>query len=424
MEWKSRRRDVPERLEPSLSSGASAEEEGLDRFIILCKNNICYLCEDTVRKVKITLLRKQNLIGMPSNKNAVIRYMYLDEMLSDRHHYYTRTELFEKCNERLRRDGYPEVSKRTIELDLIDLEFSPFFMEIDQSIIVDGKHIIRYKDQTQSIFSKQISDDEKHLLSEALSTLGQFSGLNNFEWLEDLQDKLSDPNSFGGNSSVANETRKKVISFSCNPYLKNQNLLGGLFSAISNKVVVSVVYKKFDVDTPSTFIVYPYLLKQYNDRWYLICNSVGDEHFPYRADFVMNLPLDRIESYEPLYELPYKECPLDLNERFDDIVGVTYYENRQLERILFAISSQSANYIRTKPIHPSQTELPSEKQDEMHSLYPALNNHVFFTLECIPNYELQSLLYGYGKKLVVLTPEWLREEIRKEAQQQLENYSI
>ena len=34
MKWKSRRRDVPERLEPSLSDGASAEEEGLDRFVV------------------------------------------------------------------------------------------------------------------------------------------------------------------------------------------------------------------------------------------------------------------------------------------------------------------------------------------------------------------------------------------------------
>ena len=33
MEWKSRRRDVPERLEPSLSDGALAEEEGLDRLV-------------------------------------------------------------------------------------------------------------------------------------------------------------------------------------------------------------------------------------------------------------------------------------------------------------------------------------------------------------------------------------------------------
>ena len=35
MKWKSRRRDVPKRLEPSLSSGALAEEEGLDRFEII-----------------------------------------------------------------------------------------------------------------------------------------------------------------------------------------------------------------------------------------------------------------------------------------------------------------------------------------------------------------------------------------------------
>ena len=32
MKWKSRRRDVPELLEPSLSDAALAEEEGLDRF--------------------------------------------------------------------------------------------------------------------------------------------------------------------------------------------------------------------------------------------------------------------------------------------------------------------------------------------------------------------------------------------------------
>ena len=35
MKWKSRRRDVPKRLEPSLSDGAPAEEEGLDLLILL-----------------------------------------------------------------------------------------------------------------------------------------------------------------------------------------------------------------------------------------------------------------------------------------------------------------------------------------------------------------------------------------------------
>lgn len=361
---------------------------------------------------------------MPSNKNAVIRYMYLDDMLSDRHHYFTRTDLYERCNERLRRDGYPEVSKRTIEIDLVDLERPPFNMEIDQSTVVDGRHIIRYKDQTQSIFSKQISDDEKRLLAEVLNTLGQFSGLNNFDWLEDLQAKLSDHTSFGGGNGITEMKQRKVISFSSNPYLRNQNLLGGLFSAISNKVVVSVVYKKFDADAPTSFVVYPYLLKQYNDRWYLVCNSVGDKRFPYREDFVMNLPLDRIESFAPVYDVKYKDCQIDLDERFEDIVGVTYYENKPVERILFAVSWQSVNYIRTKPLHSSQAELTADDQEKMRAKYPEMTDRTFFTLDCIPNYELHTLLYSFGKRLVVLSPEWLREDIRKEAMRQLENYSI
>ena len=35
IKWKSRRGDVPKRLEPSLSYAASVEKEGLDRFIII-----------------------------------------------------------------------------------------------------------------------------------------------------------------------------------------------------------------------------------------------------------------------------------------------------------------------------------------------------------------------------------------------------
>lgn len=35
MKWKSRRREVPQWLEPSLSDGALAEEEGLDRIVCI-----------------------------------------------------------------------------------------------------------------------------------------------------------------------------------------------------------------------------------------------------------------------------------------------------------------------------------------------------------------------------------------------------
>ncbi len=356
---------------------------------------------------------------MPSNKNAIIRYKYLDEMLSDWNHYYTRADLCEKCNEMLRRDGYSEVSKRTIELDIVDLSMSPFYMDIE-SLVINGKRIVRYKDPTRSVFSKKISDDEKHLLAEVLNTLGQFSGLDNFGWLEGLRTMLSEEKSSVGEDA---DDSRKIISFSSNPYLKNQNLLGGLFTAISNKIVVSVNYRKFKAGAPSTFIVYPYLLKQYNDRWHLICGSSKGRWYQRDSDFIMNLPLDRIESYTLRKDIPYKECPVNLEDRFDDIVGVTYYEDRKLERILFAISNRSVDYIRTKPLHPSQTELTAEEQSEMHKRYPRLERFVFFTIDCIQNYELVSLLHGFGRNLVVLSPEHLKAEIKEELISQLSNYT-
>ena len=83
---------------------------------------------------------------MPSNKNAVIRYMYLDQMLSDRYNKYTCEDLLFKVNERLEFAGYPTIGgdksdydryirsgKRVIQLDLQALQDSPFNMEIDSS---------------------------------------------------------------------------------------------------------------------------------------------------------------------------------------------------------------------------------------------------------------------------------------------------
>lgn len=210
---------------------------------------------------------------MPANKNAVVRYIILDRMLSDQHHYYTRTQLLNAVNDYLKGvDEALQVSKRTIEMDLRDME-DIFQIDLDESKVINGKKAIRYADQTRSIFSKPLSDDEKMLLKEVLSTLGQFSGLDNFVWLDDLKTKLGDQLSFGGSEldAVNGAPQRKVISFSSNEFLQNKEYLGWFFSAITNKKVVSITYRKFDAENAQVIIAYPYMLKQYRDRWYLLC---------------------------------------------------------------------------------------------------------------------------------------------------------
>ena len=128
---------------------------------------------------------------MPNTKNALIRYYYLDRLLSDRHHYYDRNMLTQKVNQMLFNDGYKEVTKRRIELDINDLKSAPFNAPIFE-FKYEGKRIVRYDEPSFSLFKKEMTDEEKELLREVLNTIGQFDGLDNFKWLDSLQKFISE----------------------------------------------------------------------------------------------------------------------------------------------------------------------------------------------------------------------------------------
>ena len=90
------------------------------------------------------------------------------------------------------------VSKRCIEKDLVDIQDE---WGIDYEEIIDeyGKRRIHYADKSFSIFSKELTEEERKILKSALDTLGQFDGLPNFEWLEAMRVKLSK----GGRSAMS-----------------------------------------------------------------------------------------------------------------------------------------------------------------------------------------------------------------------------
>ena len=117
---------------------------------------------------------------------------------------------------------------------------------------------------------------------------------------------------------------------------------------------------------------------------------------------ILTFALDRIDKVEPLPERKYISCPDDLVDRFEDIVGVTYYENRPVEHILFWVSDSSKGYIETKPIHGTQTPRRGEAETLLRQQYSYLEDGAFYTIDCIKNYELIRLLCSFGKDLIVL----------------------
>ena len=156
----------------------------------------------------------------------------------------------------------------------------------------------------------------------------------------------------------------------------------------------------------------------------MICNPVGDDVHPYRPDFLMNLPLDRIEEFIAASGIPYKECPIeDIEERFMDIAGITYIAGREPEEILFCVTKDTVPYIDTKPIHNSQIKLNADSQAEYQKKYPQFSDRVFYTIKCvIDDYELPRLLCSFGFKLAVLSPRSFVDKIKQRLRQQMNCY--
>lgn len=325
---------------------------------------------------------------MATNKSTILRYKHLDKLLANRNNYYNVKELLEKCNEQLETEGYDKVTRRTIEKDLEESLPSLFGADIE-TYKIDGRCCKRYKDPTFSIFTEKLTEQETNLLSEVLNTLGQFDCLSNFNWIEDLKQRLE----------VKHHC--KIISFDNNPYLKNSNLLGELFDKISNKSAIKLQYRKFSSAEVKEYILHPYLLKQYNNRWFLIAGTEDNK--------IGNYALDRIEGIISLPEIRYRECDVDLEERFEDIVGVTVPQGKNIEKILLWVTDDCFPYIDTKPLHSSQCVIKDDR--EIRQKYHQLNNGKFIRLECRINYELKQLLLSYIKDVIILTPQKLQGEI-------------
>jgi len=104
----------------------------------------------------------------------------------------------------------------------------------------------------------------------------------------------------------------------------------------------------------------------------------------------------------------------DLRNLFDNKIGLhdlRVNEKEQTEKIKLWVSRTMANYIKSMPIHKSQT----------HTEYGGYGE-IIVTMTLIPTYELLALILSYGKHMELLSPKWLRKEIEIELDKSIFKY--
>ena len=337
---------------------------------------------------------------MPVNRNTLLRYKTIDKML--RHGKQTTLEeLIYACNDALFEViGFGQVSRRTVQHDIEEMRYSQALGYHAPIVVVDRKYYT-YQDPNYSITKVPLSSDDLLCLTEAVDLLKQMSSFKGFDGVEDVVNRLED--------HVASMRYKvePVILLESNERLRGLQYMTPLHAAIVDRNPLWITYQPFRVEA-SSFCFSPYILKEFRNRWFVF----GKRHDS-RDTAIVNLALDRIESIEeaPRGSKYLFELDFDPQAYFNDIIGVTRFTNHPVEHIIFKATSQQAPYVRTKPLHQSQKEIEATPEGD-----------VLFSIDVIPNHELERDLLGYGEGITVLSPESVVERLRERLRMMVENY--
>ena len=143
-------------------------------------------------------------------------------------------------------------------------------------------------------------------------------------------------------------------------------------------------------------------MKEFKQRWYLVASKVGESN-------IRTFGLDRILSIET-QKAKFDIKNFSLHDLFKDFYGIINDNDAKLEEVVLSFESFQGNYIKSLPLHHSQ-EIIEDNEDEL-----VINLKLHITFDFI-----QKLL-SYGKYLKVISPNTLKDKIRTELQDAIEQY--
>lgn len=201
------------------------------------------------------------------------------------------------------------------------------------------------------------------------------------------------------------------VLFDANRKLKGRKWLPIIYDAIRERRIMTVKYVPYGTpaDKPYIWRCHPYLLKEYNNRWFLFCFNEK------KKDRYWNLAIDRIADIHV-----EEECcappKADYSRRFDGMIGVSLSEyipgkkpkhvtTWACKNIVLRIDEANAwGRIITKPLHDSQSVVTEFAE----GVCPGK-----VRICVIPNVEFYSRVLGLGQHVSIESPDIIRERMKE-----------
>ena len=327
---------------------------------------------------------------MPLNRATLIRISTIDKCLQNRYRRWTINDLIDACTDALAEyEGRSNpISRRTFQNDLALMRSDR--LGYNAPIVVRDNKYYEYEDPDYSITHLPLNDEGLDALNSALDILRQLQGFPQLASSIDTISKLNEQISRQRKNSVPVMDIEYVEGY------KGAKFIGEIYEAVRKQQTIIIEYKSFKARQKKTLAVYPYLLKEYRNRWFLIGEKASN-----RVPQVNIFALDRIHSVRVDKSQPFKRCvDFDPEHFFDDTIGVTKGIHDKARRILINIDRHQAPYVESKPFHKSQV-VEQRFQD----------GGIQISLKVVINNELERLILGYGGHAEVVDPPELRARI-------------
>ena len=186
-----------------------------------------------------------------------------------------------------------------------------------------------------------------------------------------------------------------IVDYEDNRRLKGREYRSTFYNAIKDKKTLQVEYETFKGKRMS-FEFHPYLLKQYNERWFAFGLRVDN------GELYTSVPLDRLVTAPKGIGKYTEERPADYMDYFKVRVGVSKgYGVKKKSHIIIKITDKDAwGRITTKPLNVSQ--------DNNVQPYDEKLGFGKISVDVIPNPELYTKILSWGEGVEIESPTCVR----------------
>ena len=223
---------------------------------------------------------------------------------------------------------------------------------------------------------------------------------------EDISDENAENawliNSFTVNNMLRLSKEKLQGRISVEDIPSGHMHLTEVMEAMTENLEVVMEYHKYTSEESETLTIWPYAVKEFAKRWYIIAYCKEREGLRVYG-------LDRVKSMEVTGKKFRMKVGFDVDELFATSFGI-YLPGGKGQIITFKCSENEAKFLRDLPLHSSQEEVRKD------------GDSVIFSIFVCPDKNLIMEVCKHGSRIEILSPAEVRDAVREELKKALAQY--